>query len=99
MTTAIELHLFHEVVPQTLSALLHHINGEKAEMAVGGLGTVLGLLMEVRIPSESIPDIIKACESVRNTIGPIAEQYKGILEIVETTIENLMRRMNKKGDL
>lgn len=83
---------FHEVIPEILRPLVLHLKGERAEMAVGGIVTILGLLREADIPPKSIPDIVAACQFVLVGVSVVEDDYVNLRQAAEDTLKNLNGR-------
>ena len=94
MTAERKLHSLQEVIPEALMSTVLHLKGEKAQMAVGSIAAILGLLMEAELPPESIPSMIRACEFVRDAVRLVLvdDPYKSLFAKVENTLADLKRR-------
>ncbi|MBI4099242.1 hypothetical protein HY442_01780 [Candidatus Parcubacteria bacterium] len=100
-----ELEPFHETVQMALfqAAIGCPTNPWKQ----GELAGLLDLICKTKIPAEALPQLIKTCEAVRDTLqgaawrGPeqiAGHRYlEGIKKIAGEVVENLRLRLEQRG--
>lgn len=87
----------HEVISEQLKLNTLGLLSEKAEMRVGAVTALFGLLLESEIPVAFLPELIKSCEYVQEAVriqGELpGQKFDGLLELSERILKILQERL------